>query len=278
MIITDLDGTLYNDAQTISKKDYNTLLRLEKKNIPRIIATGRSLYSALKVIPVNFPVDYLIFSSGAGIMEWKSKKIINEFSLDAGQIKTSADIFMTKKLDFMLHRKIPDNHYFYYHETDNPCSDFIKRCELYKRFAEKLDPDFIHKIDCACQFIIIKSWKEQEWFYEISSLLDSMKVIRTTSPIDKKSLWIEVFPFGVSKAMAAELVAEIVKSNWENTAAIGNDYNDLDMLCWAAKSYVVDNAPDELKDRFINVRSNNDSGFSEAVEKWEKAGLDPVYT
>jgi hypothetical protein len=50
--------------------------------------------------------------------------------------------------------------------------------------------------------------------------------------------------------------------------SLGNDFNDLDLLCWSGKSYVVNNSPDELKQKFDTVPSNNDNGFSSAVDKW----------
>ena len=76
MVITDLDGTLANRDGKISKADLNTLEQLGEQNITRVIATGRSIYSAKKVLDENLPIDYLLFSSGAGILHWHRKEII----------------------------------------------------------------------------------------------------------------------------------------------------------------------------------------------------------
>ena len=72
MVITDLDGTLANPEQKISQADLDTLKRLGEMDIIRVIATGRSLYSAIKILDKNLPIDYLLFSSGAGILSWKT--------------------------------------------------------------------------------------------------------------------------------------------------------------------------------------------------------------
>jgi hydroxymethylpyrimidine pyrophosphatase-like HAD family hydrolase len=50
--------------------------------------------------------------------------------------------------------------------------------------------------------------------------------------------------------------------------SIGNDYNDLDLLEWTASSFVVENAPDDLKERFPVVASHNQSGVAEAIQRW----------
>jgi hydroxymethylpyrimidine pyrophosphatase-like HAD family hydrolase len=52
--------------------------------------------------------------------------------------------------------------------------------------------------------------------------------------------------------------------------AIGNDFNDLDLLRWAARSFVVNDAPEELLTCFPSARSGDESDFSEAVALWQR--------
>ena len=51
--------------------------------------------------------------------------------------------------------------------------------------------------------------------------------------------------------------------------AVGNDYNDLDLLEWAGTAFLVDNAPDMLKNRCVSVASNDQGGVSEAIHLWQ---------
>jgi len=75
----------------------------------------------------------------------------------------------------------------------------------------------------------------------------------------------------VSKSQAISWLADQLKIQKENVAAIGNDYNDLDMLERAGHVFIVNNAPKELKDKvsdkreFAEVGSNNNCGVSEAI-------------
>ncbi|MFW5799204.1 MAG: HAD family hydrolase, partial [Spirochaetota bacterium] len=101
------------------------------------------------------------------------------------------------------------------------------------------------------------------------------KTVKTTSPLDGKSIWIEIFPLSVSKSLAGQYIADIENVPYYNIATVGNDYNDLDLLNWSKKSFVVSNAPDELKNKYKCVRSNNENGFTEAVSLW--LGLEPEY-
>jgi hydroxymethylpyrimidine pyrophosphatase-like HAD family hydrolase len=40
------------------------------------------------------------------------------------------------------------------------------------------------------------------------------------------------------------------------------------LLEWAGCSFVVDNAPPDLKKRFPVVASNNENGVTEAINRW----------
>ena len=74
----------------------------------------------------------------------------------------------------------------------------------------------------------------------------------------------------VSKSRTAAWLAEELKIDKSKIVSVGNDYNDLDLLEWTAKGYVVDNAPVDLKDRFSGVASNNNGGVAEAARRWLK--------
>ena len=274
MVITDFDGTLFSDDKAVNRKDYDTLLKLGEMGIKRVVATGRSVFSARKVISRDFPIDYLIFSTGAGIMDWKTDKIIRNICISSDEIRKVYKVLEESGFDFMLHKKIPDNHFFYkikQTETENP--DFETRCSIYSRYCLGESHDEIMNLKDATQFVVIKTIGKDENPADIHSLIEKqlpeLKVVRVTSPIDGKSLWMEIFPPEVSKAKAADEICERQKINRENVMVIGNDYNDIDMLDWGeANSFVVENAPEEFKKKFRVVSSNNSCGFSEAVEKW----------
>jgi hydroxymethylpyrimidine pyrophosphatase-like HAD family hydrolase len=55
--------------------------------------------------------------------------------------------------------------------------------------------------------------------------------------------------------------------------AVGNDYNDLDLLEWAGTSRLAAGAPPELSARFPLAASADDSDFAEAVVAWERGEM-----
>ena len=55
-----------------------------------------------------------------------------------------------------------------------------------------------------------------------------------------------------------------------NVCAVGNDYNDVDMLDWAGQGYLVSNGPESLQSDYAIVASNNEGGVAEAALRWIK--------
>ena len=270
MVVTDLDGTLFQKDHRISQRNYQTLLDLGQRGIVRAIATGRHLYSAHKVLSEDFPIDFLIFSSGAGILAWPGRQLLFSASLNQEEVSLAFTALSRRSLDFMVHHPIPENHHFQYFSFGQPNPDFESRCRLYRDFAV---PGRSQQVPSgqACQLVAIEPRsRERSCYGEIREELECLTVVRTTSPLDGRSRWIEIFPKEVSKALAALRIARDLGIPEQAVMAIGNDYNDLDLLRWAARSYVVKDSPEELLSLFPTVQSGDESDFSEAVSLWQE--------
>jgi Cof subfamily protein (haloacid dehalogenase superfamily) len=262
IVFTDLDGTLLNSRRKIGTRDLAMLQKLGQKNILRVIATGRNLFSLSKVLPSDFPVDYVVFSTGAGILEWPTRQLLYARNLKEEQICHVSKVLMKHKINFMLHKKVPDNHQFYYFHHDDVMADFQRRLDLYMEHAQKINN---RKIALASQFLAI--FETPEKFQFIKEQLKNVTVVRATSPLDYKSVWMEIFHHEVSKKMGCQWLCNHLSIDSANTISFGNDYNDLDMLEWTAQSFVVDNGIELLKQKYPTTKSNDDNGFSEILSK-----------
>ncbi len=251
IVITDLDGTLLPSTGKIDAEDYRFLDELQQKNIIRVIATGRNLYAALSVLPADFPIDYLIFSSGAGILKWDTKALIYSKKIDKEKVTELSQILISHKVDFMILAPIPNNHQFWYYRTKSINNDFNRRLNLYKQFATPIG-DLSDTYHDACQILAILSNKI-DWFEELSSKFSGIKIIRATSPIDNESIWMEFFPENVSKGHACNWLCQKLSLSPNEAVTVGNDYNDVDMLNWSKHSFVVADAPADLRERYTVV-------------------------
>jgi hypothetical protein len=185
-------------------------------------------------------------------------------------VARASEVLKNCRLDFMIHCAIPDNHMFAYFKSSSKNDDFDRRLNLYSQHARPLT-DLTHGFDLASQLlVVIPPGDGSTVLAEIRGQLPDFSVIHTTSPLDGRSTWIEIFPNTVSKSLTASWLADQLNVDKQRIVSVGNDYNDLDLLEWTASSYVVENAPADLRSRFTAVASNNNGGVAEAARRWLK--------
>ena len=267
LVVTDLDGTLLDSASRLSDVNRRTLETLGRSGVVRAVATGRSLYSARLVMHERFPVDYLAFSSGAGIVSWPVGGLLRSPEMDPSLVSRLVVRLRDLGLDFMVQHAAPDSHRFHFVRSSQRNADFEHRIERYRRYARPLHDGVAAEFRVS-QFVVIEPPGTDSHLELLVREFESVHVVRTTSPLDRASTWIELFPDGVSKAHASDWIRERHAIDPARTVAVGNDYNDLDMLEWAAHAYVVSNAPPPMRERFAVVRANDDEGFTDAVRRF----------
>jgi len=264
-VFTDLDGTLLASRSQVSPADRGTLRWLGDQGVLRVAATGRNLRSARKVIDDGFPIDYLAFSTGAGIARWPSRELVFESHLPDGSARRLALVLMGLGIDFMVHHRLPDSHPFAFHRAAPGNGDFEHRLALYAEFAEPLIPDLAN-LPLASQFVCVLPHWRPELERQLSLGFPELELIRATSPLDHLSVWLELFPKGISKGSALLWLCQREGIDPRRAMSVGNDYNDLAMLERCGDlAFVVRNAPEPLRARFRTCPDNDSSGFSQAV-------------
>ncbi len=275
LFVSDLDGTLFTDERTLSRENLSCLGELQKKGISTAIATGRSSGSFFHAITramnalgkdmADFPAHYLIFSTGAGIMELGSGKLMRACNMTRHQAKKVCAYFDARQMDYMAHKAIPDSIYFEYksHGQNNP--DFEARLKFHEGFGLPMKDSGPGFEELTQVLAVLPEPMSLELVEKMRSDLPEYSVIHTTSPLDKKSQWIEVFTPEVCKSNACQWLADHLAIDPEQVIAVGNDYNDEDMLSWAGQKFLVSNGPAPLQKRFPLTDSNNNNGVAKAA-------------
>ncbi|MEE4363657.1 MAG: HAD family hydrolase [Desulfotignum sp.] len=271
LFVTDLDGTLFNDDRAISERDLDTLARLRSKGVVVAVATGRSIYSFHKALAhmdlekERLPVDYLLFSTGAGILDLKQDRIVRHLAILRPDVEKICTCFGEAGCDYMVHKAIPETHFFLYrsHGHENP--DFHKRIGLYQSFATPLQADTLLYASATQVLAIVPHGLSPDQVTEWKSVLAGYSVIHATSPLDHRSAWIEVFHPKASKSQAAAWLAARFQIPRTRVVAVGNDFNDQDLLEWAGQSFCVANTVPGMNTGFLLPVSNNADGVTQAA-------------
>lgn len=271
LFITDFDRTLLRDDKQISAGDLAALEKLRETGVVTAIATGRNLFSFNRAVSKiglaqgRLPVDYLIFSTGAGILDMETGTILRRRSIPGPDVEFITRYFDDCGYDYMVHNAIPDTHHFLFRcrNTDNP--DFQRRIDIYQPFSRPMTRSADLYASSTQVLVIINGRIGTQQFEDMAAALSRFSVIRTTSPLDHRSTWIEVFNSGVSKSRAAAWLAGQLKISQSRVVSVGDDTNDQDLLTWSGKGFIVSNGVAGLTDCTRLSASNNQNGVSQAA-------------
>jgi len=261
-IIIDLDGTtLPRNRHSISEANREALEEAGRRGITRILATGRSVFSLDNTLPEGLPVDYMVFSSGAGIMRLHDKEILATRELSPEETLDIAASLWRYDINFTIQQRIPNNHHFYYRNISPLHEDFRRRIENYPGLGTPISStDEIR--DGATQFLVILDARQLQLHGDIRQKLSAYSVIRSTSPIDNQAIWTEIFAPGVNKGSSCQILLDQLNIRYEECAGLGNDYNDIDFLERCGHPFIVSNAPKPLRDQFDNMPADEDNGLA----------------
>lgn len=268
LVATDLDGTLLRHNKSVSETDWNKLIELESRRITRVVATGRSLFKVKEVLPENIPIDYVVFSSGAGIYNWRNDELLHREFFSEATTRLIISYLLKGNYNFFVYQPIPKNNLFHYHQGAEKCSEFENYKDRHSGDFEKLNVDNYHGNAGQIMAVIPNSTQLFEGLKaEIESACEGVRVIRTTSPVNDNYIWLEIFPDTVSKGHGIKWLCDYLKIEYSETVGIGNDYNDLDMFEFVAFPYVLGNGVEMLRNQFHSIEaSNENSGFSEVLK------------
>lgn len=262
---TDFDGTLLRSDRTLCPEGIAALKRLRSAGAFTVLATGRSPFSLNRAVGgVRLPFHWLILSSGAGMIS-EDGEIVTFGALSPMEVQTVRGFLEENRLDYSVQGHFPDSHLLYPGpETRHP--DHLARQSLYRGYVLPLE----ELSGGAAQFVVYLDPRTEARDMELveRSLVGRFQVIRTTSPLDHRTVWLEIFPRGVNKGAALSALAGRLGVSRSRTAALGNDWNDRHLLEWAGTAFLVSGAPEGLAPGAVTVPGPDGQAVKHAVEMW----------
>ncbi len=268
VLVSDFDGTIAVNG-LIGGDEFAAAGRLRDAGIPLVVVTGRTCLALQDLDGLNRLSDEVIFSSGAGRLTADGGPEEIHW-LSASEVIRIADILDNFNEDYCILPRIPDSGAFRWVRRRKHNPDFDTRLEMYASICGPMKPGSAKEYfpDGALQFLILRPVGEPV-NPEMKEALSPWSVFTCTSPFNRSSSWMEIFPAGVNKGRAV--------CDWctergipsSNVMAVGNDYNDLPMLEWAGHPLVVENAPEAMKNvpGIVVVPPAGKGGFPAAVEE-----------
>lgn len=263
---TDLDGTLLRSDGSFASEDIQALEDLRRAGCAVILATGRSPFSLERCLAGRkLPVDWMVLSSGAGVLTAGGEIMLSRV-LSPWQTERAHMAFSSLGIeDISIQGPFPHAHHLHWIPGDHG-EDFLTRLGLYRGYAVEVESPSME----ASEVIGFAEPEDADRVIAgVESILgDGFSLIRATSPINHRTVWIEVFRGGVNKGSACEHIRADLNVDPEMTAAVGNDWNDIHMLDWAGTSFMVEGSPEELAAGYTLVPSADRGGVARAAGIW----------
>jgi len=267
LIAADIDGTLLNPEFRISDLDLGALRRAHDAGIEVVLVTGRRHTFALPIAQM-LGFDIWVISSNGAI----TRSLAGEtFHRDMLPLDTCRKLVLGM-------REFRGNTVLTF-DTEAKGAIVIERMDelsaSIQRWLEKnLNViDFVIPIEGALVTDPVQAMfcgpipRMHKVLSEIDGLSLDVTVLRTEYPVRDLSI-VDVLNGGCSKGHALERWASHRGIPRKEVMAIGDNYNDIEMLAFAGYPFIMGNASEELRGRGWNITLANDqNGVAAAIEQ-----------
>ena len=262
-----MDGTLLNDDKKLSKKNIEAVKRLKDAGVLFVIATGRHdsmIKSYLDELHIQMPV---ISCNGALVREPFHDKIYSATPMEREKVLKIAEICHSRDTDYhiychdMIYGESLTGKIKYYYDLNQS----LPEREQTQFFIDKDYRNFIMDTQEELLKVLVLSDHPEE----LSEIKEEITAATGLTPFFSDKNLLDTMKNGITKAKAlGELISKLGISV-EETAAIGDHFNDLDMIRFAGTGVAMANAVQDVKEAstFVTEATNNESGVAEAVER-----------
>ena len=269
LIAIDIDGTLLDSKVEISPANLDALCRAHEAGIEIVLGTGRRHKFALPIAE-SLGFDLWLISSNGAVTRSTRGEVFHQDLLP----KSTALKLCWHMREFRSHTVLTfdregmggivcENHEHLYGVIQRWMEKNAPYIEYISPIEKALTEDPIQVMFCGPVELMQRA---QERLLA-SDFTAEFTLLRTQ--YDERNLCIvDVLNAGCSKGHALERWANYCGIDRSEVMAIGDNYNDIEMLTFAGHPVIMGNASDDLKQNGWTVTLHNDeSGVAAAIER-----------
>lgn len=261
MIVMDMDDTLLRDDHTISEENKKAIKEAQEKGIKVVLASGRPTY-AMKATAKELELDkygsYVISFNGAVITDCKTNETVFEQSLTKETAHKLYDLSVEHNV--YIHTYVSDEIITAksnkYTDIENSITGMpVKTMEDFKKAVKG-------------NVIKVLMLENPEYLKKVEETLKS-KLSDTLNVTISKPFFLEFMDKGINKASGIERLINKLGIKREEVIAIGDSYNDLEMIQYAGLGVCVENAPEDIKKHAAHITvSNMEHGVAKTIQEF----------
>ncbi len=273
LVASDLDGTIVDGNNSISKDNLDAINNMQKRHIPLVICTGKT-YALSKDICKNLHASFGIFGNGSQIVDLNTGKDIMKNVLTFND--TNICFSVVEKYKLHIHA----------YTENSIISSKLLYMDLRNSilFSDKVNfnivssvPDYIKNNNVSVLKLVISSPYS---LLQVKNDLEKVTNLNIThiyktgiyrdNIINKDYEYLDISPNNVSKGNALKVLSDYLNLQKEDILSIGDNLNDIDMFRVSNISAALNNASNQVKmyANYITQNSVENGGFAEAIYKF----------
>jgi hypothetical protein len=252
LVAIDMDGTLLPTLeQSVSPRNRQALRAAQQAGITVAIATGRRMaYTVPLLEGLGLRADTPLLTSNGAVIRTLDGQLIDSCHMEARVARGLCGLLRPYgAVVFTFDR--PGRAELVLEDLEQAHGRIALWVEANRNAIEVVKPleHALNDGEDPIQGMVtghVSKMKEAEQALKASPWASSCECVRTEYPARDVSI-LDLLPPGVSKGWALEDLAGRLGVSRAETMAIGDNWNDVDMLEWAGQGVVMGNAAPELR-------------------------------
>ncbi|MFA9556949.1 Cof-type HAD-IIB family hydrolase [Evansella sp. AB-rgal1] len=261
MIVLDLDDTLLKNDHTISPKTKQALMEAQQKGVKVVLASGRATYAMEKYrkeLQLLENESYILSYNGAKIINCKTNEELFSSGLVPDIVRNLYDVSCRENV--YIHTYVGDSIVTAKPNQYNEKESRITGLPLIheENFVQAIQEPVVKVVmmEDPEKLVLVEQTLKEE-------LSEHLSITRT------KPYFLEFIEYGVTKGSSISKLIDLLGIKREEVIAIGDSYNDLEMIEFAGLGVAMGNAPDEIKQKADFVtESNENEGVAYVIDRF----------
>jgi Cof subfamily protein (haloacid dehalogenase superfamily) len=269
LLAVDIDGTLLNPEFHISPADLAAMQRAHTEGVEVMLVTGRRHAFAMPIAQ-QLGFDFWLISSNGAVTRSMKGETFHRDLLPAAACRELCRAMFEFRGNTVLTFDTEAKGAIVLERLDDLNASIQRWLEKNLQFIDFIDPiensltrDPVQAMFCGT----IPRMREALATLQACGLRDQITILRTEYP-PRDLLMIDILTRDCSKGHAVARWAEYRGIKREQVMAIGDNYNDIEMLAYAGIPFLMGNASHEMRAHGWPVTlSNGQNGVAAAIEQ-----------
>ena len=252
LVALDIDGTIVDGNGVLPGDVRDAVRRVVAARVPVVLSTGRSWAGAQVIFDeLGLPPGPSVCANGAMIVNYPPVEVVHESRFDpadsiarVARLAPNAAVAVTDGMRWRISKPFPDGEL---------AGDIV--VESLEELASRP----------VSRIVVRDPESDDDVFNEMVEALG----LRGGSYYIGWSAWVDIGPEGVDKAQGLERVCRELGVRAADVLAMGDGYNDMEMIRWAGRGVALGDSPEPVRAAADHVTGDFRSGGAiQELSRW----------